>query len=33
VLVTGQFFGTMDFGGPALTSAGEQDVFLAKLAP
>jgi hypothetical protein len=33
VLVTGDFFGTMGFGGAPLTSAGDRDVFLAKLSP
>jgi hypothetical protein len=31
VVVTGQFRGSIDFGGGALTSAGEEDVFVAKL--
>ena len=31
VLLTGQFTGTIDFGGPPLTSAGYEDIFLAKL--
>jgi hypothetical protein len=30
ILVTGQFFGTADFGGGALTTAGMNDVYLAK---
>ena len=30
VLVTGQFCGTMDFGGGPLVSAGESSIFLAK---
>lgn len=30
VLVTGQFFGTVDFGGGGLTSAGAEDAFVAK---
>jgi hypothetical protein len=30
VIVTGTFYGTVDFGGGALTSAGGQDVFIAK---
>ncbi len=30
VLVTGQFSGTVDFGGGALTNAGSRDIFLAK---
>jgi hypothetical protein len=33
VLLTGRFFGTVDFGGGALTSAGGGDLFVAKLAP
>jgi len=32
VLLTGQFTNTIDFGGPALTSAGYEDIFLAKLS-
>ena len=32
VLVTGGFFGTVDFGGGALLSAGNADIFLAKFA-
>jgi PKD repeat protein len=32
VLVTGEFTGTVDFGGGALTSAGDRDVFVAKFA-
>ena len=32
ILVTGQFTGTIDFGGGAMTSAGGNDVFLVKLA-
>ncbi|MBK8596410.1 MAG: SBBP repeat-containing protein [Holophagales bacterium] len=31
VVVTGSFVGTIDFGGGALTSAGSQDIFLAKV--
>ncbi len=30
VLVTGQFSGTVDFGGGPLTNAGSRDIFLAK---
>lgn len=33
VLVTGLFFGAMDLGGGPLTSAGNADVFVAKLDP
>lgn len=33
VFVTGYFYGTIDFGGGVLTSAGEGDVFLAKFDP
>jgi hypothetical protein len=33
VLVTGTFAGSLDFGGPQLTSDGESDVFVAKLDP
>jgi hypothetical protein len=33
VLVTGYFAGTMDLGGGPLTSAGNQDLFVAKLDP
>jgi hypothetical protein len=33
VLVTGEFQGNIDFGGGPLTSAGADDVFLAKLEP
>jgi hypothetical protein len=33
VVVTGDFFGTISFGGTTLVSAGERDVFLAKLSP
>lgn len=32
VFVTGEFTGTVDFGGGALTSAGDRDVFVAKFA-
>jgi hypothetical protein len=32
VVVTGQFLNTIDFGGPPLTSAGFEDIFLAKLS-
>jgi hypothetical protein len=32
VLLTGEFSGTADFGGGSLTSAGANDVFVAKLA-
>jgi hypothetical protein len=32
VLLTGQFLGTVSFGGPNLTSAGNEDIFLAKLS-
>jgi hypothetical protein len=33
VLVTGNFSGTIDFGGGTLTSAGSADIFLANLGP
>ncbi len=33
VVITGGFDGTVDFGGGALTSAGDQDVFVAKFDP
>ncbi|MBL9021957.1 MAG: hypothetical protein JNL21_07135 [Myxococcales bacterium] len=33
VLVTGEFYGTMDFGSNTLTSAGIRDIILAKLEP
>ena len=33
VLVTGNFRGTVDFGGGPLTAAGSDDIFLAKLDP
>lgn len=32
VFVTGQFQGTIDFGGPPLASAGNSDIFLVKLS-
>ena len=32
VFLTGQFTNTIDFGGPALTSAGYEDIFLAKIS-
>jgi hypothetical protein len=32
-IVTGYFYGAVDFGGGALTSEGAYDIFLAKLAP
>jgi hypothetical protein len=32
VVVTGPFWGTIDFGGGPLTSAGSDDIFVAKLA-
>ncbi len=32
-IVTGYFYGAVDFGGGALTSAGAYDIFLAKLGP
>jgi hypothetical protein len=31
VVVTGYFQGTVDFGGGPLTTAGEDDIFVAKL--
>lgn len=31
--IAGQFVNTVDFGGTALTSAGQDDIFLIKLAP
>jgi len=31
VVIAGGFYGTVDFGGGALTSAGSMDVFVAKL--
>jgi hypothetical protein len=31
-LLTGQFLGSINFGGPTLTSAGFEDIFLAKLS-
>lgn len=33
VLITGSFDGTLDLGGDALTTAGADDVFLARLSP
>jgi len=33
VVVTGSLYGTVDFGGGTLTSAGEEDVFVAKFGP
>lgn len=33
VIAAGSFFGTVDFGGGALTCAGEQDIFVAKFGP
>jgi YVTN family beta-propeller protein len=33
VLVTGYFYGDLDFGGGPLTSAGDVDIFVAKLDP
>ena len=33
VFVTGGFVGTVDFGGGGLTSAGQSDIFVAKLLP
>lgn len=33
ILLTGHFFGTVDFGGGLLTSVGAEDVFLAKFDP
>jgi hypothetical protein len=32
VFLTGQFLGTINFGGSAMTSAGNEDIFLAKLS-
>ena len=32
-IVAGSFWGTVDFGGGALTSAGAQDIFVAKFDP
>jgi hypothetical protein len=32
VFLTGQFLGSINFGGPTLTSAGFEDIFLAKLS-
>ena len=33
VIVTGNFYGTVDFGGGLLTSAGDRDIFVAKFDP
>ena len=33
VLFTGFFFGTVDFGGGTLASAGDRDLFVAKFTP
>jgi hypothetical protein len=33
VIVAGRFYGTVDFGGGPLTSAGQTDVFVAKFSP
>ncbi len=33
VIVTGGFYGTVNFGGDELTSAGEHDIFVAKFGP
>jgi hypothetical protein len=33
VYLTGEFAGTVDFGGGPLTSAGSKDMFVLKLAP
>jgi hypothetical protein len=33
VIVTGYFYGSVDFGGALLTSAGAQDIFVAKFNP
>jgi hypothetical protein len=33
IVMTGMFYGTLDFGGGPLTSAGSTDIFLAKLDP
>ena len=33
VVITGWFTGSVDFGGGLLTSLGQEDIFLAKLAP
>ena len=33
IIVNGNFDGTVDFGGGALTSAGDRDLFVAKLTP
>jgi hypothetical protein len=33
VVITGYFYGTVDFGGGPLTSTGDEDVFIAKFTP
>lgn len=33
VIVSGEFYGSVDFGGGALTSAGNADIFVAKFGP
>jgi TolB-like protein len=33
VIIAGSFYGTLDFGGGALTSAGSTDIFIAKFTP
>ncbi|MCK5619806.1 MAG: hypothetical protein KAJ17_10415 [Candidatus Krumholzibacteria bacterium] len=33
VIITGHFYSTTDFGGGALTSVGNEDIFVAKFAP
>jgi hypothetical protein len=33
VIITGNFYGAVDFGGGTLTSAGSNDIFVAKFAP
>jgi len=33
MIITGQFYGAVNFGGSTLASAGERDVFIAKFAP
>jgi hypothetical protein len=33
VIVAGDFWGTVDFGGGALTDAGDEDIFVAKFGP
>ncbi|UCD19073.1 MAG: nucleotide-binding protein, partial [candidate division WOR-3 bacterium] len=33
VIVTGRFYGSMDFGGGELTSVGSTDIFVAKFSP